>query len=87
MLVIEQVEHLRANDESPVEFLMHDDAEAKKYVSTLVKVMKTTTSDARAQHFAVSRYGHEREPGGGRGGHAHKCTKMDVCVGGQPPVG
>lgn len=50
------MEQLRANDETPVDFLMHDEAEAKKYVSTLVKIMKTTTSDARAQHFAVSRW-------------------------------
>ncbi|CAM9887279.1 unnamed protein product [Ectocarpus sp. 4 AP-2014] len=50
-----EVEQLRANDESAVEFLMHDEAAAKKYVSTLVKIMKTTTSDARAQYFAVSR--------------------------------
>lgn len=54
---------MRASDETPVEFLMHDESEAKKYVSTLVKVLKTTTADARAQHFAVSRCG-----GGGGGG-------------------
>lgn len=54
-LLCSQVEHLRASDESPVEFLMHDEPEAKNYVATLVKIMKTTTSDARAQHFAVSR--------------------------------
>eukprot|EP00903_Cladosiphon_okamuranus_P020575 g18886.t1 len=50
-----EVEQLRANDETPVDFIAHDEVEAKKYVSTLVKIMKTTTSDARAQHFAVSR--------------------------------
>lgn len=50
-----QVEQLRANDETPVDFLAHDEADARKYVSTLVKIMKTTTADARAQHFAVSR--------------------------------
>lgn len=51
-----KVEQLRANDESSAEFLMYDEAAARKYVSTLVKIMKTTTSDARAQYFAVSRY-------------------------------
>ena len=49
------MEQLRSNDETPVEFLLHNEKEAKKYVSTLVKLMGGTTGDARAQHFAVSR--------------------------------
>lgn len=49
------MEQLRAHDETPVEFLLHDEKEAKKYVSILLKLMGGSTSDARAQHFAVSR--------------------------------
>lgn len=50
-----QVEILRANDETPVMFIMQNEGEARKYVSLLLKLMGGTTSDARAQHFAVSR--------------------------------
>lgn len=47
---------LKASDESPVEFLVHNEVEGRKYVAILLKLMNNLTSDARAQHFAVSRY-------------------------------
>lgn len=47
---------LQASDESPVEYLVHNEAEARKYVRLLMKLMGNLTSDTRAQHFAVSRY-------------------------------
>ncbi|CAM9151453.1 unnamed protein product [Ascophyllum nodosum] len=34
---------------------MHNEQQARKYVSILLKLMGGTTSDARAQHFAISR--------------------------------
>lgn len=80
------MEQLRANDETPVEFLVHEEADARKYVSTLVKVMKTTTSDARAQHFAVSRYGRKRGGGGDVDRRHEHIHMMKVCVGGRPPT-
>lgn len=53
---VRQVEMLRASDESPVEFLVHNEAEGRKYVAILLKLMNNSAGDARAQHFAVSRY-------------------------------
>lgn len=50
-----QVEQLRATDECPVEYLLHDEQDGKKYIHTLLRLMGGATSDARAQHFAVSR--------------------------------
>lgn len=47
---------LKSSDESPVEFLVHNEKEGRKYVSILLKLMNNAMSDARAQHFAVSRY-------------------------------
>lgn len=55
VLLMGQVELLKTNDDSPTEFIVHDEAEGKKYVATLVKIMSSATSDDRAQSFAVSR--------------------------------
>lgn len=46
---------LQASDESPVEYLVHNEVEGRKYIRLLMKLMGNLTSDARAQHFAVSR--------------------------------
>ncbi|CAM9186984.1 unnamed protein product [Sphacelaria rigidula] len=51
----QEVEMLQASDESPVEYLVHNEAEARKYVRLLMKLMGNLTSDTRAQQFAVSR--------------------------------